>query len=60
MLYPRVDVPVQVLYGDKDWSRPSDRHANEELLTRAEFIHVPDAGHFVSLEKPDVIAALLS
>ncbi|MFC9841553.1 alpha/beta fold hydrolase [Rhodococcus sp. NPDC127530] len=59
-LYPRVKVPVHVVYGDKDWSRPSDRHDNTRLLTDADFLHIPDAGHFLSLERPDVIAALLN
>lgn len=58
-LYPRVKVPVRVVYGDKDWSRPSDRHANEALLPHADFVHLPNIGHFASLEGPVAIAALV-
>src|SRR5881397_2201380 len=35
--YPEVTAPVQLIYGEKDWSRPSDRQANRHLLPAAEF-----------------------
>ena len=49
-----------LIYGDKDWSRPSDRQANKQLLPRAEFTQVPSASHFIALERPDVPANLLN
>ncbi|QIX53601.1 alpha/beta hydrolase [Rhodococcus sp. DMU1] len=58
-VYPRVTVPVDLVYGEHDWSRASDRDANNRALPHAEFVQIPDAGHFLSLEKPAVIAALL-
>jgi len=58
--YPEVSAPVHLIYGDKDWSRPSDRQANRRQLPNAEFTHVPEAGHFIALERPDVPANLLS
>jgi pimeloyl-ACP methyl ester carboxylesterase len=51
---------VHLIYGDKDWSRPSDRQANRQLLPAAEFIQVSRAGHFIALERPDVPANLLN
>ncbi|BEL04191.1 alpha/beta hydrolase [Actinoplanes sichuanensis] len=57
--YPHVSAPVHLIYGEKDWSRPSDRHANRRQLPRAEFTQVPQAGHFIALERPDVLADLL-
>ena len=45
---------------EKDWSRPSDREANKELLPAADFTQVPGAGHFIALERPDVLANLLN
>jgi pimeloyl-ACP methyl ester carboxylesterase len=59
-LYPEVTAPVHLIYGAKDWSRPSDREANRQLLPSAEFIQVPKAGHFIALERPDVPADLLN
>ncbi len=56
--YPEVKAHIHVVYGEKDWSRPSDRLANKELLPFADFTQVPGAGHFIALERPDVLADL--
>jgi pimeloyl-ACP methyl ester carboxylesterase len=58
--YPEVTAPVHLIYGEKDWSRPSDRQANRRQLPNAEFTEVPNAGHFIALEQPDVPANLLN
>jgi len=57
--YGEVSAPVHLIYGEKDWSRPSDRQANARLLPSAKFTQVPNAGHFIALEKPHVPAHLL-
>ncbi|MFC8428137.1 alpha/beta fold hydrolase [Streptomyces sp. NPDC057253] len=58
--YPEVKAPIHLVYGEKDWSRPSDRQANQHLLPAADFTQIPGAGHFVALERPDVLADLLN
>lgn len=58
--YPRVKAPVHLVYGEKDWSRTSDREADRKLLPAADFTQVPKAGHFIALERPDVLADLLN
>ncbi|MEU1002297.1 alpha/beta fold hydrolase [Streptomyces tibetensis] len=58
--YPEVKAPVHLVYGEKDWSRPSDREADRQLLPAADFTQVPKAGHFIALERPDVLADLLN
>ncbi|MEV7735385.1 alpha/beta hydrolase [Streptomyces sp. NPDC088921] len=58
--YPEVKAPIHFVYGEKDWSRPSDRQANKNLLPAADFTQVPGAGHFIALERPDVLAGLLN
>jgi pimeloyl-ACP methyl ester carboxylesterase len=58
--YPKVTAPIHLIYGEKDWSRPSDRQANRHQLPDAEYTQVPNAGHFLSLERPDVPADLLN
>ncbi|KPI06638.1 hypothetical protein OK074_4077 [Actinobacteria bacterium OK074] len=58
--YPEIKAPVHLVYGEKDWSRPSDREANKRLLPAADFTQVPKAGHFIALERPDVLADLLN
>jgi pimeloyl-ACP methyl ester carboxylesterase len=58
--YREVSAPIHLIYGEKDWSRPSDRQANRRLLPAAGFTHVPNAGHFIALERPDVPAGVLN
>ncbi|THV41776.1 alpha/beta fold hydrolase [Glycomyces buryatensis] len=58
--YPEIKAPVHLVYGEHDWSRPSDREANRRLLPNADFTQVPGAGHFIALERPDVVADLLN
>ena len=58
--YPEVKAPVHLVYGEKDWSRPSDRDADRRLLPAADFTQVSGAGHFIALERPDVLADLLN
>jgi len=58
--YLDVRAPIHLTYGEKDWSRRSDRQANKQLLPAAEFTEVEKAGHFIALERPDVPASLLT
>ena len=58
--YPAASAAVHLIYGEKDWSRPSDREANKQLLPATRFTQVPNAGHFIALERPDVLADLLN
>jgi pimeloyl-ACP methyl ester carboxylesterase len=57
--YARVNVPVTLVYGDEDWSRPSDRQANIESVPGARHIVLRDTGHFAALEAPDDWARIL-
>jgi pimeloyl-ACP methyl ester carboxylesterase len=58
--YREVTAPIHLIDGEKDWSRPSDRQANRELLPDAEYTQVPGAGHFIALERPDMPAGVLN
>jgi pimeloyl-ACP methyl ester carboxylesterase len=58
--YPVVSAAVELIYGEKDWSRLADRQANKLLLSTAGFTEVPNTGHFLALERPDVPAQLLN
>jgi pimeloyl-ACP methyl ester carboxylesterase len=57
--YARIDVPVTLVYGDHDWSRPSDRQANIESVPGARYIELRDTGHFTALEAPHEMARIL-
>ncbi len=58
-LYGNVTVPVTMIYGDHDWSRPGDRDGAVALLRKADTITLPRTGHFASLESPDEVARIL-
>jgi pimeloyl-ACP methyl ester carboxylesterase len=58
-LYERVGVPVTLVYGDRDWSRPLEREANAALIREAQTLSLPKTGHFASLEQPDRVAEIL-
>jgi pimeloyl-ACP methyl ester carboxylesterase len=57
--YAGINVPVTLVYGDEDWSRPSDRQANIESVPGARDVVLPQTGHFAALEAPDEVARIL-
>jgi pimeloyl-ACP methyl ester carboxylesterase len=57
--YVRINVPATLVYGDEDWSRPSDRRANIESVPGARDTVLRDTGHFAALEAPDDVARIL-
>jgi pimeloyl-ACP methyl ester carboxylesterase len=57
--YGRVSVPVTLVYGDHDWSHPSERDANVVLLRDCRSNSLADTGHFAALEQPDRVAEIL-
>lgn len=58
-LYSRVKVPVTLIYGRDDWSRPEERVRNHQAIPGAELSTIDQAGHFTALEKPAEVAALI-
>ena len=58
-LYSSIKVPVTLVYGDHDWSRPLEREANLSMVNGARMITLPNTGHFSSLEHPDEFAQIL-
>jgi pimeloyl-ACP methyl ester carboxylesterase len=57
--YGRVSVPATLVYGDRDWSRPSEREANLALLRHARSVSLPSTGHFAALEEPGRVSEIL-
>ena len=53
--YDKIAVPVLLLYGDHDWSRPAERDADARGIPGAQMRVAPNAGHFLSLDAPDEI-----
>jgi pimeloyl-ACP methyl ester carboxylesterase len=57
--YGRITAPVTLVYGDQDWSRPTEREANTGSLRPARSISLPRTGHFAALEEPERVAEIL-
>ncbi len=57
--YHQIDVPVLLVYGDHDWSRPEEREANHRAIPGAGITIVKDAGHFLALDAPEALTQLI-
>ncbi len=57
--YNQIDVPVLLVYGDHDWSRPEEREANHRAIPGAQMTIVNDAGHFLALDAPETLTQLI-
>ena len=57
--YGAITLPVTLVYGDEDWSRPAERDANAREIPGAHLVTLKDTGHFASLETPKEIADLI-
>ena len=53
--YPKIVVPVLLIYGERDWSRPEERRETERAIPGAKMVTVQDAGHFLSLDAPEAV-----
>jgi pimeloyl-ACP methyl ester carboxylesterase len=53
--YGNINVPVRLVWGDKDWARPSEREHDRSLLSGAQMVTVENGGHFLSLDRPDAV-----
>ena len=58
--YPAIRIPVLLLYGDHDWSRPPEREATARAVPGSRMQTLPDTGHFASLDSPEpIVRAIL-
>jgi len=57
--YMKIAVPVLLVYGDHDWSRPEEREANHRAIPGAQMTIVKDAGHFLALDAPEALTQLI-
>jgi pimeloyl-ACP methyl ester carboxylesterase len=57
--YPDVEVPVTLVYSEKDWSHPAEREEVARLLSDVKTITLSDTGHFSALEDPTAMAQVL-
>jgi pimeloyl-ACP methyl ester carboxylesterase len=57
--YGEINLPVLVIYGDRDWSREEERRSTVQAIPGAKVVTVANAGHFLSLDQPERLAELI-
>jgi pimeloyl-ACP methyl ester carboxylesterase len=57
--YRQISVPVTLIYGDSDWSRPDERKRTRSLIPGAQMVTLKNTGHFSSVENPSELARLI-
>jgi len=54
-VYGKIQVPVRLLWGEKDWARSSEREHDRNLLVGVQMMTVEQGGHFLPLDRPDTV-----
>jgi pimeloyl-ACP methyl ester carboxylesterase len=58
-VYANINVPVRLIWGDKDWARTSEREHDRSLLPGAQMATVENGGHFLPLDRPQELLELI-
>lgn len=59
-VYDQITVPVLLVYGDRDWSRPEERQRTASAIPGAKVETVTNGGHFLSLDRPREVERLIT
>jgi pimeloyl-ACP methyl ester carboxylesterase len=57
--YGRINVPVLLIWGDKDWSTPSERAHDANLIPGVRVTTLARGGHFLALDRPQELGDLI-
>ena len=58
--YKNINVPVLLVYGDRDWSYENERQKTFEDIPGATLTTVSNGGHFLSLDQPAELIKLIT
>jgi pimeloyl-ACP methyl ester carboxylesterase len=58
-IYRNVNVPVCLMWGDKDWANAAERAHDRELLPGSKVTTVANGGHFLPLDRPREVTDLI-
>ncbi|MBG0801054.1 alpha/beta fold hydrolase [Methylocystis sp. H4A] len=53
--YSNIKIPVLLLWGARDWSRPDEREHDRQIVPGAKMATVENGGHFLPLDRPDAV-----
>jgi len=54
--YGRIEVPMLLVWGDRDWSKRSEREHDRDLIPGAEMKTLDRGGHFLPLDRPQEVS----
>ena len=54
--YGRIEVPVLLIWGDRDWAKPSEREHDRALIPNAQMTMLEHGGHFLPLDRPQKLS----
>jgi len=57
--YRQISVPVTLIYGDSDWSRPDERERTRSLISASQMVTLKNTGHFSAVENPLELARVI-
>jgi pimeloyl-ACP methyl ester carboxylesterase len=50
--YGRIDIPVLLVWGDRDWAKAPEREHDRAMIKTVETITLAPGGHFLPLDRP--------
>ena len=57
--YGCIEIPVLLIWGDRDWARPPEREHDRKLIPGVEMITLKNGGHFLPLDEPQELTAAI-
>jgi pimeloyl-ACP methyl ester carboxylesterase len=57
--YRRIEIPVLLVWGDRDWARKEEREHDRALIPGVEMVTVEQGGHFLPLDRPRELTELI-
>jgi len=57
--YTKIQVPVTLVYGDRDWSRVEEREENHRRISDSKLVTLKETGHFSSLDAPEKVIEVI-
>ncbi|OUR73564.1 hypothetical protein A9Q78_03680 [Methylophaga sp. 41_12_T18] len=58
--YSKINVPVNLVYGDNDWSTSEEREKNNRAIPNSTIKIIKDGGHFLSLDQPNEVVEAIT
>lgn len=58
-LYKKIECPVNLVYGENDWSSKEERINTISKISNAKMDTIPNSGHFLSVDNPNALQQIV-